>query len=218
VHKTTPTPTPKQIDILLDLNLTCADEAEIVLREMFEDDIIITRTPDKDRWESFDEFRHFRYAFIANFSIMGVPADNDTIYIFVRHGERRGIGLGILFEEIYPYSLLTGTLFPVPMHNGELIPYDFTPGFNSYRVSYYFEDWDVMQIYENQLRAAGFTHHGRVRHEYIIPHHRIVSQTGFYSESYWSFNDIDQNIRYAVSFNVTEGIGIMMWIEPLDKS
>jgi hypothetical protein len=202
-HVDEPTSSPRLIDdmmLIMDLNLSCADEAEMFLRKMFEDDITITRTPDKDRWEGEDEFRHFRYAFTANYSITGIPSANDTIYIFVRKGERRGSGLGIHFEEMYPYSLLADVLFPVPIYDGEPIPYYAHPLFDAFYVSYGFEDWILMPIYEAQLREAGFAHHGSMSD----------MNSGFRSDSYWTFDDIDHNRRYVVSFDMGEGFAIIM--------
>ena len=59
------------------------------------------------------------------------------------------------------YGNIPDNMFPIPMRDGAVIPYDrfVIPGFR-FGLHYIFEDVSVMEIYMAQLRAAGFVYLG----------------------------------------------------------
>ena len=61
------------------------------------------------------------------------------------------------------YANLPDSMFPIPMINGTVIPYDeFSPPEYVLSVAYSYADKNVMEIYQAQIREAGFVNHGQV--------------------------------------------------------
>jgi len=122
---------------------------------------------------------------ILRFSDFDKQNKNVSIYSFIVDFSHRFLSLGyhnahawvnsatgeIKFEEA-GYSLITGrnyyanipdSMFPIPMQNNIVIPYDqFNPPGHGWGISYVFSDITVMETYKEQLRNAGFAEYGRV--------------------------------------------------------
>jgi len=106
------------------------------------------------------------YGFVIDLPSLSSSSSDHNAYAWVNSvtGEIR-------FEEA-GFSLVTGrnyyanipdSIFPIPMRDGEVIPYDrFNPSGHGLLVGYGFSDICVMEIYKEQLRSAGFSDLGRV--------------------------------------------------------
>ncbi|MDQ2087859.1 PT domain-containing protein [Herbivorax sp. ANBcel31] len=126
--------------------------------------------------ESFDGYHHrieylpntkkredgiLQYGFSVDYSeSYRNPPPNTIAYAWVNSvtGEIR-------IEESDLYANIPDSKFPVPMINGEIISYDYFSLPNHVTgLGYHFSDENVMEmeIYQEQLREAGFVDHGEV--------------------------------------------------------
>ena len=61
------------------------------------------------------------------------------------------------------YGNIPDSMFPIPMRDGAVIPYDaFAPPEYVWGVAYVYDDESVMESYQAQLRDAGFSGHEEV--------------------------------------------------------
>ena len=67
------------------------------------------------------------------------------------------------FQESYFYANLPDSRFPIPMRNGEIVPYNYfsLPG-DAWCGGYSYFDKSVMEVYQAQLKEAGFINRGHV--------------------------------------------------------
>jgi hypothetical protein len=133
-----------------------ADEAEAWLNNIFEEDYKILYLPGNNKWEE----NVLHYAFLLDYSDwVSYSVGEPVVYVWVNSvtGEITSI------EEKELYANIPDLMFPVPMLNGEVIPYDYftLPGY-AWTGGYRFLDRSVLEIYKNQLREAGFVEHGEV--------------------------------------------------------
>ncbi|MCL2547215.1 MAG: hypothetical protein FWE06_08535 [Oscillospiraceae bacterium] len=189
----TPTDEPTPTD-----TITPSEYAEAleILREEFGEGMTFTRRTDLDRF--INEFRD--YAFMVTFSTRGI-----TRYLIA--WVDTGYGWVFLDEEAVLYTLIPDPVFPMPMRDGEQIPYDIIVAFSIDEnwVSYGFDDFSVMALYEAQLREAGFVDHGR------------VDGGTRRADAMWTLDDNDAGEQFIVFFDRGEeaGVSITMQIEPL---
>ena len=133
-------------------------EATALLRERFGEHSVISRMPDMERYENGLQL----YGFSVDYSGIGheIPAD---AYVYVWVNSVTG---WMDFEESGLYANIPDNMFPVPMREGVVIPYDSfsPPGHESDIAIYYgFADEGVMELYKEQLRTAGFVDYGTVQ-------------------------------------------------------
>jgi hypothetical protein len=85
--------------------------------------------------------------------------ENPFVYVWINSatGEISSI------KEKELYANIPDPIFPVPMLNGTVIPYDyFSPPGYAWSGGYVFLDKSVMEAYQAQLREAGFADQGEV--------------------------------------------------------
>jgi len=194
----TPMPTPKPaptpaLSIL---------EAEERVRSNFGEHSIITHLPDMDRW--VDEV--FFYAFSVDYSAIGgaeYPLP-DGIYLYAWVDASATVGW-VWFEEPSAYANIPDSMIPIPMRDGEILPYvAFSPPSRlSMSTHYAFDDWRDMALYQEQLREAGFTDHGYATDE----------STGARFGSLWTYERSDVGARLIVGLSGGEGFSITMRVE-----
>lgn len=89
------------------------------------------------------------------------------------------------------YANIPDSRFPIPMRDGEIIFYDrFSPPDYVSGIGYGFYDTSVMEIYQEQLRNAGFTDHGRLTTVY----------------SFWTYEIIDGTVRTVLAVEMQLGV------------
>jgi len=106
------------------------------------------------------------YGFGINLPSLSMPISYHNAYAWVHSvtGEIRfeEAGFSSVTGRNY-YANIPDSIFPIPMRDGEVIPYDrFNPSGHGLFVGYGFSDISVMEIYKEQLRSAGFSDLGRV--------------------------------------------------------
>jgi hypothetical protein len=130
-------------------------------------DAVVTRLPELDRVE--DDLSW--YAFSADYSVFSlseVPSGTYA-YAFVNLDTNH-----ISFEEPSLYANRPDDMFPIPMQNGTMIPYKWFSPPNAAgqtwdgATKYVYDHDDIFIIYQEQLRAAGFTDHGSLENNGVI--------------------------------------------------
>lgn len=133
------------------------------------------------------------YGFLVDYSDGEVEWTGDT-YCYAWVNPSADI---ILFEEAgyledsspNSYSNIPDSIFPIPLRDGELIPYDqFTPPDYVWGVAYTYENKSVMESYKEQLLEAGFVDYGSVQSveslwQYELPNDEGVFTVEMYSEA-----------------------------------
>ena len=184
-----PTATPKPTSTEITSTTPTTDpiltgsEATALLRERFGEHSVISRMPDMERYEDGVQL----YGFSVDYSGIGreIPAD---AYVYVWVNSVTG---WLDFEESGLYANIPDNMFPVPMRDGVVIPYDsFSPPYHESDIAicYGFTDVGVMELYKEQLRTAGFVDYGTV--------HSV--------ESLWQFERSDTGATLIVEMNSEE--------------
>jgi len=124
-------------------------EAETILSERFDRLHRITYLPEMDKQEN--GILHYGFSVDCTEPIA-------FAYAWVNSVTGR-----MSFEESEPYDNIPDSMFPIPMSNGEVIPYDYyVPPDHAWSGGYKFWDKDLLIIYQTQLRVAGFVDNGNV--------------------------------------------------------
>jgi hypothetical protein len=140
---------------------TVAEAYDLLIEEYGES--LISHVPDMDRQ---GEGVHF-HGFIVDYTNI-IESNPSFAYAYAWVNSATG---GIEFQEAgfkedNPnwYANIPDDMFPIPMHNDTIIPYDrfYPPTYYSMAVLYVYDDKNVMELYQAQLRAAGFVDHGEV--------------------------------------------------------
>lgn len=149
--------TPENPEEILEVKETIlsAEEAEVILNKKFEEDYKISYLPDINKYE--EGILH--YGFLLDYSDWESNVENAFVYVWINSatGEISSI------KEKELYANIPDPMFPVPMLNGTVIPYDyFSPPGYAWSGGYVFSDKSVMEAYQAQLREAGFVDQGEV--------------------------------------------------------
>ena len=151
-----PAPTPEQTPIPMPIVRTTPEPGIAISPEARERLIIwwgelgdIIYMPEKNRPENGVELLCFKIHWF------GYSGDYD-IYFYIWIDPYTGDLSN--FEEPYLYSSITNTMLPVPMIDGEIIPYDrFVPPVNGWEaITYIFVGRSIMDSYRELLLEAGF--------------------------------------------------------------
>jgi hypothetical protein len=147
--------TPEHTEEILEVTGTIlsTDEAEVILNEKFEEDYKISYLPDINKYE--EGILH--YGFLLDYSDWESNIENAFVYVWINSAT--GETNSIMEKELY--ANIPDPMFPVPMLNGTVIPYDYysPPGY-AWSGGYVFSDKSVMEMYQAQLREAGFVEYG----------------------------------------------------------
>jgi len=144
----TPTVEPPLLEPMLSMS-----EAEELLRQWFGNRSIITRLSDIDRQED----GVLLYAFSIDYTNIGGDEHRFSDGIYINAWVNSATGW-IDVEEPYLYANIPDVMFPIPMRDGEAIPYEWfsPPNTEEIVTSYGFFDISVLELYKTQLMAAGF--------------------------------------------------------------
>ena len=127
-------------------------ERRSYFNKKFEEDYKISYLPDINEYE--EGILH--YGFLLDYSDWQSNVENPFVYVWINSatGEISSI------KEKELYANIPDPIFPVPMLNGTVIPYDyFSPPGYAWSGGYVFLDKSVMEAYQAQLREAGFADH-----------------------------------------------------------
>ena len=135
--------------------LLSAAEAQAFLIERIDGFGEISYLPNANRYEEEILF----YGFSLDYSDCVPNSSGST----VAHAWVNSLTGESSFEERELYANVPDDMFPIPTRNGKVVPYDYftTPG-HAWGGGYSFSDISVMDIYQSQLRDAGFSDHGNV--------------------------------------------------------
>jgi len=156
--ETTGSATPEPTGEILSVN-----EAQALLIEWCEWNEV-SYLPNMDKQDAGVEF----YGFMVDYSGWGyVWPGNQYCYAWVNSST------GVIHFEEAGYTEATGSnlygnipdsVIPVPMRDGEIIPYDwFSPPEYVWGVTYMYDDQSVMETYQAQLKDVGFVDYGTVQ-------------------------------------------------------
>jgi|GEM_PF-933220 len=144
-------------------------EAQEMLSEYLSIGIKITYMPDFDK--TVEDITYFGFVIDYSDNLENEPF-HSSAYAWVEP-----LSGYIEFQE-FGYTEATGPnwyanfpdgLFPIPMIDGVIIPYDwFEPPDYVWGVSYMYEDENIFDIYQEQLRGMGFTDYGEVQSVYSL--------------------------------------------------
>jgi hypothetical protein len=171
-----------------------ADEAQQLLYRRFHEIHELTHMPDMDKWKD----GVLLHGFIVDYSAQMPLRTLAHAYAWVNSVTRE-----IRFEEAgYTeengpnwYANIPDSMFPIPMRDGEIIPYDrFTPPTIMQDVTYDYEDLRIMEIYQAQLRDAGFGNY--------------VSE--WPTDSYWLYHREEDGTSFDVNMWITDEEGLIM--------
>jgi hypothetical protein len=143
------------------------------------------------------------YGFTVDYSAL-VPGRTDTlVYAWVNSvtGDIRFEEIGYT-EEDGPnwYANIPDSIFPIPMLDGEIIQYEwFSPPEYMSDVLYFYTDVSVMEIYQAQLKDAGFVEH-----------------TVWYADSNWVYYREEDGTKFDVNMWKTseEALTMVMVVFP----
>jgi len=158
------------------------DEAQDLLINWCEWNVV-TYMPDMDKQEEGVQL----YGFLVDYTDSGLEWSGETYcYAWVNSSTEM-----ISFEEAgyleangpNLYANIPASIFPIPMRDGAVIPYDwFSPPDYVWGVAYMYEDKSVMESYQAQLKKAGFVDYGTVQSV----------------ESLWQYEQGDDEFKFTV--------------------
>ena len=136
-------------------SIMSAADAQIIISEWLEGLHKISYMPDLNK----EERDVLYYRFSVDYSGWVTSNSHKSIaYAWVN-----SVTGDVNFEECYLYANIPDSRFPVPMRNGTIIPYDrYSPPDYTQNGTYGYNDRSVIEIYEAQLKEAGFHYYGQV--------------------------------------------------------
>lgn len=180
-----------------------SDVAYESLRWRFGKHSIISLMPDIREWDG-----EMFYIFSVKYSATGEDEYKfaPVIYLYAWVNTVTG---QTAYAEPYLFANIPDDMFPVPMRNGEAIAYEqfLPPYYWSTEISYQFLDINIMEIYKQQLREAGFVDHG------TIMTGMVMGEDSF--QSHWTYERSDTEVILTVRINHREGrdgFSIIMYV------
>ncbi|MCL2546447.1 MAG: hypothetical protein FWE06_04545, partial [Oscillospiraceae bacterium] len=145
------------------------------------------------------------YAFLIDYSNVSMES---YLYVWVNPNT----GEPTAFEESSLYAKVPNILFPIPMRNGEIIPYDWfwIPQYGIVMTQYGFFDMSVMEIYKEQLRDAGFSQ-GSPEEDAAVSLESVWLYNVLDESPYGYYDSFDQLFVHIHSYADGEGFSITMF-------
>lgn len=187
-EQTTPEPT-EETKLEPEVDALSLSEAEDLLNNWYEW-TEISYMPDLDKK---DDEGHL-YAFLVDYSDSEVEWSgvsycyawvNPTkeIFFFEEAGYSEG-------SNPNSYSNIPHSIFPIPMRDGLVIPYDqFSPPDYVWGVAYTYEDKSVMESYKAQLAEVGFVDYGAVQSVESLWRYELPNDDGSFTVEMYSEGD-----------------------------
>jgi len=143
------------------------------------------------------------YAFLIDYSNVSMES---YLYVWVNPNT----GAPIIFEESSMYAKIPDIMFPIPMRDGEIIPYDWVRFPYDISAQYGFFDMSVMEIYKEQLRDAGFSQ-GSPEEDAAVSLESIWLYNVLDESPYGYYDLFDQLFVHIHSYADGEGFSIIMF-------